>query len=331
MIFSMDNYYYGGKYVKEHRLNFDQPEAINIDLYKEHLEKLKKGEAIPKYEYKFDGNPPKIVGELKPPRVVISEGLFTLHNDLKESGDIRVFVDIGPHGRMIRRLLRDVVERNQTPKDIVEYFAEIVEPMHEQYIKSTKQNADFIIKNEYKPEIEARRSNMYEVQVKFKGSIDAEKLRKIGAERLSSTEQVDYYYNPKDRDLTKTGEIIRIREEKGSMILTYKGPKNFKSEFRERPKFEFEIDKSTENKLLRLYGDRKKIIKKKRTLYQLDGIVFSLDYVSKIEDSKKTDLGNFIEIRTTAKSDEEKKKIENVMSKLGLKKEDKIIKAYVEM
>ena len=329
IIFSMDNYYRGGNYARENSLNFDQPEAIDIDLYKKHLQQLKEGESIPELKYDFGDNPPETIGELQPQKIIIVEGLFALHDDLEKIGDVKTFVDIGTHGRMIRRLLRDVVERGQKPDDIIEYFAEIVEPMHEKYIEDTKKNADFIISNEYKPEIEAERSGMHEVQMKFKGSINEEDLRKVGADPLSSTRQIDYYYNPRDRDLAETGEIVRIREEGEDTILTYKGPKNPESEFRERPKFEFKINKEIKDKFLPFYGDEIKVLKKSRTLYQLDGIVFSLDSVSKIENGETIELGNFIEIRTTDK--EAGEKIKKVVSKLGLKMEDGTKEAYVEM
>ena len=329
IIFSMDNYYRGGNYVKENGLNFDQPEAIDIDLYQEHLQQLKEGKSIPELKYDFGDNPPETIGELQPRKIIIVEGLFALHDELKGLGDVKTFVDIGTHGRMIRRLLRDVAEREQKPDDIIKYFAEIVEPMHEKYIEDTKKNADFIISNEYNPEAEAERSGMHEVQMKFEGSINSEILRKIGAERLSSIAQTDYYYNPKDRNLAETGEIVRIREEGEDTILTYKGPKNPESEFRKRPKFEFKIDEDTKDKFLPFYGDEIKIIKKSRTLYQLDGIVFSLDSVSKIENGDEIKLGDFVEIRTTEKKAENE--IKDVISKLGLEMEDGIKEAYVEM
>ena len=62
-----------------------------------------------------------------------------------------------------------------------------------------------------------------------------------------------------------------------------KGPKNIESEFRERPKFEFRIDKDIKDKFLPFYGDEIKVIKKSRTLYQLDGVVFSVDSVISLQ------------------------------------------------
>jgi predicted adenylyl cyclase CyaB len=177
--------------------------------------------------------------------------------------------------------------------------------------------------------VEAEWSGMHEVQLKFKGTISEETLRKLGAERLSSTVQIDNYYNPRDRNLIKTGEILRIREEGDRRILTYKGLK-IEGKFRERPKFEFEIDEKTEKAFLGIYGDKVKIIQKQRTLYQLDGVIFSLDKVFKIEGGRKVKLGNFIEIRATDKT-VEPDKIKAVIKKLGFSEAEGIKKSYFEM
>lgn len=334
LVFSMDDYYKGktfmeGETQKGNILNWDQPEALNIELLQEHLQQLKEGKTIQKPVYDMKISEPTTTEELQPKKVIIVEGLFALNDILKDQGDIKAFVDIGTHGRILRRLLRDIERTGQKPDDILKYFAEIVEPMHEKYIDSTKKNADMIINNEYNPEVEARKSGLHEIQLKFKVKTNAETLRKIGAERLSSTTQIDNYYNPRDRSLIETGEILRIRKEDDHRILTYKGPK-VESRFRKRPKFEFEIDKETEKRFLSIYGDKTKVIEKDRTLYQLNGIIFSVDSVSKAENGKTTDLGSFVEIRSTDREVNEKK-MEEALSKLGLKMEDGNKESYFEM
>lgn len=331
IILSMDDYYRGKTFMEEEEkrgniLNWDQPEALNLPLLKEHLKALKEGKPIEKPVYDMKVSEPTKTETLKPSKIIIVEGLFALNDQIKEEGDVKAFVDIGTHGRILRRLLRDIERTGQQPADILKYFSEIVEPMHEKYVLSTKENADLIIKNEYSPKIEAERSGMHEIQIKFKKEVDEDFLRSIGAERLGTIKQIDTYYNPKDRNLIETDEMLRIREEGDRRILTYKGPKQ-ESEFRKRPKFEFEIDKETEEKFLSIYGDKIKKIIKERTLYQLDGVIFSIDKVSKKEKDKEEDLGIFIEIRKPQKETN----IENILSKLNLKKEEGIKKSYFEM
>lgn len=331
---SADDYYKGKTFIdaeaaKGNILNWDQPEVVNLKLLQQHLAELRIGNPIEKPIYDFKTGESVGTETVYPQKVIVVEGLFVLDDILKQEGDIKAFVDIGTHGRITRRLLRDVQRTGQRPADILKYFAQVVEPMHDKYIQSTKKNADIIINNEYNPETEAQRSGMHELQVKFKYDLDADMLRKLGAEKLGSTTQIDRYYNPKDRDLTQTGESLRIREEGTRRTLTYKGPK-VESQFRERPKFEFDIDEETEGAFLEIYGDMQKTIIKERTLYQLDGLVLSIDNVQKQINGEEVDLGNFVEIRTTDR-DSGQEQILSVMERLGFDMNDAIRESYVEM
>lgn len=334
LLISMDDYYRGRKFIaleekKGNKLNWDQPEVSDIDLLRQNLQDLRGGSSVEKPIYDFKAGERVGVENMQPKKIIIVEGLFALNDTIKDLGDIHVFVEIGLHGRILRRLLRDIERTDQAPVDILRYFSEVVEPMNEKYIEATKKNADILIKNEYDPKIEAGKSGMHEIQIKFAGSIDRNFLRQLGAEKLSATRQTDAYYSPQDRNLAETGEILRIREEEGRRIFTYKGPKR-DSEFRERPKFEFEIDEKTTNSFLALYGGKVKVISKERALYQLDGIVFSLDSVSKEENGRQSDLGSFVELRSTDK-DAGGEKIRKLILKLGLNVADGVRESYFEM
>lgn len=324
-----DFYYYDREYIEMNGLNFDEPGAINLDSQRKDLKMLKNGIPVklPVYQYGVIGgnnatNEDQEYIVLQPAPIIIVDGLFALDNAFKDELDIKVFVDIGLHGRLLRRLMRDVVRAGEKPADILSYFLSVVDPMHELYVETTKLNADLIIKNEYNPDIEAKRSGLHETQIKFNGTLDEEFLRQHGADRLGTVDQVDTYYNPKDRDLSKTSESVRIRREGDHRILTYKGPL-IGGNFRERPKFEFEIDKATEAKFLAIYGDSVKVVRKQRTLYQFDGTVISLDKVE--------GLGEFIEFRSASKNDDQGVGVTNALEIFGLNTADGIKDPYVVM
>jgi len=142
LILSMDDYYRGKTYMENQArngivLNWDQPEALNLELLQKHLEQLKRGETIQKPVYNMKISEADKVEEVKPKRVIIVEGLFALNDIIKEQGDVKAFVDIGTHGRILRRLLRDIERTGQKPADILKYFSEVVEPMHEKYVQSS--------------------------------------------------------------------------------------------------------------------------------------------------------------------------------------------------
>lgn len=335
-IISMDNYYKGLAFMNEeagkgNNLNWDQPEALDLEQLKEDLSCLKSGQptSLPRYDFPTWSSVPKSV-PANPTKVIIVEGLFALNEQVAPVGDVHAFVEIGAHGRIMRRLMRDVVERpGKAPQDIIKYFADVVEPMHERYIQSTKKNADIVISNEYSPEVEASRSGLHEVQLKFKGEFNHEQIRMAGAELLGKSHQIDKYYNPKDRDMVKTGEILRVREESESKILTYKGPKVTGKTYRERPKFEFEIDDETEQGILGIYGDSIKTIEKDRTMYQLDGIIFTVDRVKSEENGEEVELGEYVEIRGS--QDDDNSKIGEVIQKLGLDLGEASKQSYFDM
>lgn len=272
---------------------------------------------------------PDSVEKILPKKIIIAEGLFVLGEQLRDKGDVKVFVDIGNHSRIIRKILRDIKRTGQNPKDILKYFFETIQPMHEKYIENTKQEADIIIRNEYIPRIESERSGLNEKQLKIKGELDPKIIHENGIEMMGSVKQIDKYYKVVSDGDESTEEILRIRDENGKKILTYKGPKKGDI-FRERSKFEFYIDNEIEEELKKIYPEIVKTIEKERTFYQLEGMVFSEDKVVKIEGNKKTDLGRFVEIRSSGeiKSVEE---LKAVIEKLGLKVEDTIKESYFDM
>ncbi len=329
LLISMDDYYRGAAYIgkeakKGNLINWDQPEAVDLELLKDHLSLLKQGKTIQKPIYSFKTGERTGYEPIDPKNLIIIEGLFALNNNLKDQSDYKIFVDIGTHGRIIRRLLRDIDRTSQKPSDIVKYFAQVVEPMHEKHIQKNIINADIIVENEYNPSVEAQRSNVNENQVKFLQTLSPAVLRK--AELLCHINQTDSYYTPFGKDLKDTDEILRIRQENGFYILTYKGPKNETSTFRERPKLEFEIDEGAKDAFINFYGRETKMIQKSRAIYTYKGTVFSIDNVSTKVNNETRFLGNFVEIRSTKDKD-----LDSIFQEMGLDPNTSIKKSYFEL
>jgi predicted adenylyl cyclase CyaB len=331
---SLDNYYYGVPFMDEMArkgtpITWDDPRAVELSLARLHLLMAKKAQAVDEPVYDFKTGLRTGTVRKDPKRVIILEGLYTLYENLADIADVKIFVDIGLHGRMMRRLLRDVERVGKSPGEILKYFADVVEPSHEKFIEVTKKNADLIIMNEYNPYVEASRSGLHEIQVKFETKLDDEFLRKKGADRIGSIHQVDTYYNPLGLNLLERGEMIRIREENGYHILTYKGPK-CDIEMCKRPKFEFPIDEETAKLFISMYGSEFLKIEKDRVLYQMGGVIIAQDYVKKISRGAETLLGNFVEIRSTDREEQSEEKVVSVAEALGLEMSNSTKKSYVE-
>jgi len=326
-IFSLDDYYRDRDYILGNGLNFDQPEALKMDMVRKHLEELKQGKDVTdRPVFSFQTGKAEGVQTFPAKPIIIVEGLFALNDIVEDLGDIKAFVDVSAHGRIIRRIVRDEKDRGFRPADNISYMLSSVEPMYDKYIEPTKDKAEMIITNDFEPKLETEKIAQRERQIKFKGTLNDNQLRDLGATHLGVVEQQDAYFNPQGKDLLSSDEILRVRKQNNEFSFTYKGPK-VESEVRERPVYEFKIDKDTAESFLNIYGKAVTIIKKKRELYSLpNGLTIALDHV--VKDDK--DLGDFTEFRSTTGgvSDIEMKKIEEL---LGFNPEKGIKESYFEM
>ena len=338
-LLSVDDYSFGGKYAKENGISFDDPEYIDFETVRNDIEALEKGRNIFRKRYDF-GDEPFYESEeiIFPPDILLVEGLFVLRDDLRDLADFKVFFDVGLHGWLLRRIFRDSERTEMKPANILSYCANVVEPKYRQWVLSTMQFADIVIENEYNPEVEANNSGRYEVQLKYKSSLNqaelVHELLKLGGDRLATVRQTDTYYNPRDRNLRETGESMRIREEYLRVIWTYKGPKNKEDSLSIRNKYEFEISEDDMNAFLDIYGEEIKVIKKTRTMFLLESLVITVDDVIRIKNGIEEILGTFLEFRTNTKTIDTRiliKKIESIMNNIGLESAKAENRSYVEM
>ena len=129
------------------KTNYDHPDAFDFDLMLEHLKKLLNCETIekPTYDYTVHNRSDK-TQIVEPTDVIILEGLFALYNpEIRKLESIKIFVDTDADIRFIRRLNRDIEERNRTMKNVMNQYLTTVKPMHEQFIEPTRKYADVII------------------------------------------------------------------------------------------------------------------------------------------------------------------------------------------
>ena len=129
------------------QINFDHPDAFDWKLLHKQISMLKKGEAIeqPTYSYVLSNRLPETV-HVEPKPVIIIEGIMTLvDRKLRNMMDLKIFVGTDSDERLIRNILRDVMERGRTVDMVLNRYLEVLKPMHEQFIEPTKKYADIII------------------------------------------------------------------------------------------------------------------------------------------------------------------------------------------
>jgi len=130
-----------------HRVNFDHPEAFDIDLMVTHLEALRSGKAIerPIYNYLTHSRKSETV-RVEPLPVIIVEGILIFFDArIRSMMDIKIFVDCDADIRLVRRLERDIRERGRSVESVVEQYMTTVRPMHLQYVVPSMRYADIIL------------------------------------------------------------------------------------------------------------------------------------------------------------------------------------------
>lgn len=100
-----DDYYYdrseevkkaGGMAEFAKRYDFDVPEALELDLMCRHIQQLLSGNTVMLPKYDMSGTTIRIDNHTlaEPSKIIISEGLFTLTDKIKDAFDFKIYVDI---------------------------------------------------------------------------------------------------------------------------------------------------------------------------------------------------------------------------------------------
>ncbi len=129
------------------KINYDHPDSLEHSLLIDHLERLKNGEMvnIPQYDYTkhLRSENTKRVGKH---RIIVLEGiLLFVDPELREMMDISIFMDTPLDICLIRRLKRDIIERERDLESVLTQYQETVRPMYYQFIEPSKRYADIIV------------------------------------------------------------------------------------------------------------------------------------------------------------------------------------------
>lgn len=100
-----DDYYYdrseevkkaGGMAEFAKNYDFDVPEALELDLMRKHINELLSGKSVMLPKYDMSGTTIRWDNHTlaKPSKIIISEGLFTLTEKIKDAFDFKIYVDI---------------------------------------------------------------------------------------------------------------------------------------------------------------------------------------------------------------------------------------------
>lgn len=130
------------------KINFDHPDSLETNLLVEHLNLLISGinVEIPVFhhftKYLRDSSTKKV--ESRP--ILIVEGILVLNDkELRDLMNLKVFIDVPPDLRFIRRLKRDLSEHGRSVESVTKQYLATIRTMHEEYVEPSKIYADVLI------------------------------------------------------------------------------------------------------------------------------------------------------------------------------------------
>jgi uridine kinase len=129
------------------RINYDHPDAMETELLVAHLGELRAGRPveIPRYDFRQHARRAD-TRRVAPAPVIIVEGILVLADErLRAEMNLKIFVDTDADIRLMRRMRRDIEQRDRTFEQIHEQYFSTVRPMHLQFVEPSKRCADLIV------------------------------------------------------------------------------------------------------------------------------------------------------------------------------------------
>jgi uridine kinase len=129
------------------KINFDHPSAFEHELLVKHLNELRNGNSVdvPQYDYAQHNRSSDVI-TMESSKVIILEGILILHDsELRDSLDLKIFVDVPLDVCLSRRLRRDIEERGRSLESVLNQYHSTVRPMFAEFIEPSKSYADIIV------------------------------------------------------------------------------------------------------------------------------------------------------------------------------------------
>lgn len=145
-----DNYYRDLSEVSPEdraEINYDHPDALENELFAEHLDLLVEGHSVTVPRYDFHNHVRLERGrEVAPKSIIIVEGILALAvPELRDRMDIKVYVDTDSDICFIRRAARDISARGRDFASVADQYLLSVRPMFHEFVLPSRQSADVII------------------------------------------------------------------------------------------------------------------------------------------------------------------------------------------
>jgi adenylate cyclase class 2 len=164
---------------------------------------------------------------------------------------------------------------------------------------------------------------MAEVEIKARVSdFDAirERLKEMDAKKLKTVKQVDTIYGSPHKDMAKTRELLRVRNEDGEHTICYKKRLDPLEEIKRCIEVESKTHENIHEILKDLGFQVSMVNRKVREYWLLNDVYVCLDEVDR--------LGTFIELESKNKTESN---LFKMLDKLGIPRENVVSEAYPDM
>ncbi len=150
VLVSQESYYKDGRNLSaaaRAAINYDHPDAFDLPLLVQDVRDLKAGRPVPQLAYDFATCTRTVLSDPVIPRpVILLEGLLVLAEEpLRRMLNIKLFIDTDADVRVLRRLRRDLRERERSFEASEAQYLSFVRPMHLEFVEPSKRYADLII------------------------------------------------------------------------------------------------------------------------------------------------------------------------------------------
>lgn len=128
-------------------VNYDEPGALENELLAGDLAGLKRGDAVecPIYDFATHTRARR-TRRVEPSPIIVVEGILLFAvPELRELFDLRIFVDTDDDIRLMRRIRRDILERNRDIASVEHQYYGSVRPMHLLHVAPSRRFAHLIV------------------------------------------------------------------------------------------------------------------------------------------------------------------------------------------
>ena len=134
-------------YEERVKLNYDHPDAFDMDLFIDSVKALKEGRtvSIPQYDFTTHLRKDEWTTVESRPLIILDGILLFANKDLFDLIDIKIFVDTDADERILRRAKRDMRDRGRTLDSVISQYINTAKPMHDQFVEPFKYQSDVVI------------------------------------------------------------------------------------------------------------------------------------------------------------------------------------------